>query len=193
MSYFDLLTGLFSLQPTYIPFILTVPCFFSCTKFPQLLSYLSRLLTEASQRERSAWHPDKSAAQKATAGAQQRQWVILLLADDSLSFSSLSLFFSPLFSVVSSACCFNSLLITSQVPHKVFISRLSCMGTLHKQQITQECMCAYQSVDPPASCVSILRAHVYLMHVLGGYIWSFTRFPWEKVSPVANINNHTHS
>lgn len=42
-------------------------CFFPCTKFPQLLSHLSRLLTEVSQRERSAWHPDKSAAQKATA------------------------------------------------------------------------------------------------------------------------------
>lgn len=189
--------GLFSLQPTYIPFILTVLCFFSCTKFPQLLSHLSRLLTEASQRERSAWHPDKSAAQKATAGVQQRQSLILLLADVSLSFSPLFLFFllsfSPLFLVVSSACCFNSLLITSHVPHKVLISRLPCMGTHHKHQFTQECMCEHQSIDPPASCVGILRAHAYLMHVLCGYILSFTRFPWEKVSPFGNINNHTHS
>lgn len=40
-----------------------------------------------------------------------------------LLFSSLLLFFLP-----SSACCFNSPLIKSHVPHKVLISRLPCMG-----------------------------------------------------------------
>lgn len=63
--------------------------------FPQLLSHLSRPLTEASQRERSAWHPDKSAAQKATAGVQQRQSLIPLLAHTHVS--SPPLFLAPLF------------------------------------------------------------------------------------------------
>lgn len=109
-----------------------------------------------------------------------------------LPFSSL-LFFP----VVSSACCFNSLLITSHVPHKVLISRLPCMGT--RQTYTQEPVHTrthVRTANRRSSCIlhwyftctCIFNASALWLHFI-----IYTWFPWEKVSPFGNINNHTHS
>lgn len=111
------------------------------------------------------------------------------------------LFLAPLFffflPVVSSACCFNSLLITSHVPHKVLISRLPCMGA--RQTYTQEPVHArthVRTANRSSSCIlygyftctCIFNASALWLHFI-----IYTWFPWEKVSPFGNINNHTHS
>lgn len=116
-------------------------------------------------------HSPGSDCSKGISHSAPCRWLPFRLSPFSCLLSSL------LFSMVSCACCFNSLLITSHVPHKVLILRRSCMGTRHKRQFTQKCLCEHQSEDPPASRLGILRAHAYLIGVLCGYILSFARFP----------------
>lgn len=49
------------------------PSHVSCDQFPQFGSHFGKLLTEASQWERSVWHLDKTAASTQAWGLQQRQ------------------------------------------------------------------------------------------------------------------------
>lgn len=51
------------------------PSHVSCDQFPQLCSCFGKLLTEASQWERSVWHLDKTAASTQAWGLQQRQFL----------------------------------------------------------------------------------------------------------------------
>lgn len=139
-------------------------------QFPQLLSHLSRLLTEASQWERSAWHSDKKQPQTQAVGLQQRQ-SLTPFPSQTIHFSSSLRFF--LFSARSSAFCFNSSPIMSRVPHKVLISSLppesAKLTRTHVHKFTQECMCAYTRPQILMRTIHTLASQTHA-YVLRGYM-----------------------